>query len=105
MNPGLHWFCFTTALCGVLEISRRLLNQSDTKLKYVTFPRLKSFNVFTLSSHWLLVIFTIVLIGRFDYFGFGFTTLKLKSALSHMSPVAPVQIVVPEPPTAGEFLP
>ena len=27
--------------------------------------------MFTLSSRWLLVIFTFALIGRCDYFGFG----------------------------------
>ena len=32
--------------------------------------------MFTLSSHWLLVIFIFVVIGGCDYFGFGFTTLK-----------------------------
>ena len=32
--------------------------------------------MFTLSSNYLFVIFTFVLIGRCDYFGFGFTTLN-----------------------------
>ena len=32
-----------------------------------------------MSSHWLLVIFIFVLIGRCDYFGFGFTTLNRKA--------------------------
>ena len=30
-------------------------------------------------SHWLLVIFIFVLIGRCDCFGFGFTTLNKKA--------------------------
>ena len=52
-----------------LENSRHPLNQSDAKLKPIaTWGRL---HVFTLSSHWLLVVFTFVLIGRCDYFGFG----------------------------------
>ena len=32
--------------------------------------------VFTLSSHWLLLIFHFLLIGRCDYFGFGVRTVK-----------------------------
>ena len=57
-----------------LENSRHLLNQSDAKLKPIAF---------TLNSHWLLVIFPFVLIGRCDDFGFGFrfTTLNRKNAL------------------------
>ena len=35
--------------------------------------------MYTLSSHWLLVIFTFDLIGNCDYFGFGFTTLNRKA--------------------------
>ena len=37
--------------------------------------------VFTLSSHWLLVRFTFVLNGCWDYFqiSFGFTTLNRKA--------------------------
>ena len=34
---------------------------------------------FTLSSHWLLKVFPFHLIGRCDYFGFGFTTLTRKA--------------------------
>ena len=69
-----------------LETSRHTLNQSDTKLEPITawslaFSRvLKSrLHAFTFSSHWLLVIFTFVLIGRCDYFGFGHTTLNRKA--------------------------
>ena len=54
-----------------LENSRHFLNQSDTKLSRLP--------VFALSSDWLLVIFPFVLIGRWDYFGFGFTTLNRKA--------------------------
>ena len=45
------------------------------------FPRLEDDAVFTLSSHWLLVVFTFVLIGRCDYFGFCYTTLNRKALL------------------------
>ena len=35
--------------------------------------------VFTLSSHWLPLKFSFVLIGHYDYFVFGFTTLNRKA--------------------------
>ena len=74
-------------LCYVirLENSRHPRSQSDAKLKAiatwsVAFSRAWGrLHVFTLSSHWLLVIFTFVLIGRCDYFDFGFTTLNQKA--------------------------
>ena len=68
-----------------LENSRHPLKQSDAKLKpiatlLVVFSRASGqLHVFTLSSHWLLVMLTFVLNGRFDYFGFGVTTLSRKA--------------------------
>ena len=62
-----------------LENSRHPLNQSDAKLKTITawspaFSRaLASLTVLALSSHWLLKVF-LLLIGRYDYFGFGIMT-------------------------------
>ena len=35
------------------------------------FPRFKQLLVFSLSPHWLLEIFSVVLIGRFNYFVFS----------------------------------
>ena len=66
-------------LCSVsgLENSRHLLSQSDTKLKPIAtwllaFSRAKGrLHAFTSISHWLPVIFSFVLIGSCDYFGFG----------------------------------
>ena len=55
------------------------------KLKPITswspaFSRaLFSLFVFTLSSHWLFIVFSFLLIGRCDYFGFGFTTLNQRA--------------------------
>ena len=69
-----------------LENSRHPLSQSDAKLKPIAtwwsfaFSRASSrLRAFTLSSHWFLLIFIFVLIGRCDYFGFGFTTLNRKA--------------------------
>ena len=64
-------------LCSVigLENSRHLLSQSDTKLKPIT----TWLHAFTSISHWLPLIFSFVLIGCCDYFGFGFTTLNRKA--------------------------
>ena len=69
-----------------LENSRHPLNQSDAKLKPIAtwslvFSRAwDRLRVFTLSSHWFVVIFIFVLIGCCDYFGFGFgfSTLNWK---------------------------
>ena len=75
-NPGYGWFCFP-----VLSDRQRNLyyaKKLNSKLKLVTpwslaFSRAFScLVVFTLSSHWLLVIFSFVLIGREDNFGFLF---------------------------------
>ena len=74
-------------LCSVIsqENSCHFLNKSDAKLKPIVtwslaFSRASGrLHVFTFSSDWPLVIFTFVLIGRCDYFGFGFTTLNQKA--------------------------
>ena len=68
-----------------LENSRHFLNQSDARLKPIAtwslaLPRARCrLLVFASSSDWLFVIFPFVLIGRCDYFGFGFTTLNRKA--------------------------
>ena len=83
--------CFHFALlCSVigLKISCHLLNQSDIKPKPIAnwsysfhdrinraWYRLRGF---TLSSHWFIVLFTFVMIGHCNCFGFGFTTLNWK---------------------------
>ena len=67
-----------------LENSRHPLKQSDAKVKPIAtwslaFSRAwDRLRVFTLSSHWFVMIFILVLIGRCDYFGFGFSTLDWK---------------------------
>ena len=67
-----------TLLCSVIGPE----TYATLKLKPITswspaFSRaLFSLFVFTLSSHWLLIVFSFLLIGRCDYFGFGFTTLN-----------------------------
>ena len=58
-----------------LENSRHPLKQSDAKLLKANHRRLAfsrasgQLHVFTLSSHWLLVMLTFGLVGRCDYFG------------------------------------
>ena len=56
----------------------RCKTKSNHDLVTRVFPRLKRMclHVFTLSSHWLLVMLTFVLIGRCDYFGFRLTALS-----------------------------
>ena len=77
----LLWFCLTT-LCDWLKNSRQLLNQSDAKTKLIVtwshaFPReFRRLRLFALSSHWFIVLFSFVVIGHCNCFGFGFTTLN-----------------------------
>ena len=94
LNPGLHWVCFT-ALC---DWSRKLAPPSQPiRYKTIQLPIatwLLAFtrawgrlHAFTLTSHWLLVIFPFVLIIRSgDYFGFGFTAINRK-AHSSINPI------------------
>ena len=77
-------FCFTT-LSDWFENSRQFISQSDAKLKpIVTWSHAFSrawLRVFALSSDWFVMLFTPVGIGQSDNFGFGFTTLNMKTAL------------------------
>ena len=76
-NPGLNWFCFTV----LFDWSRKLAPPSQPircKLKPIApwslaFSRATGrLHAFTSSSHWLPLIICFTLIGRCDYFGFGF---------------------------------
>ena len=64
------------------KISRHFLNQSEVKPKpIVTYSHAFSRawhgrHVFVSSSDWFTGLFTTVVIGQSNYFGFGFTTLK-----------------------------
>ena len=66
------------------ENSHHSLNLKNATLKPITsrslsFSRaLGSSFVFSLGSHWLVKVFSFLLIGRCDNFGFGFTTLNWK---------------------------
>ena len=66
------------------ENSHHSLNLKNATLKPITsrslsFSRaLGSSFVFSLGSHWLVKVFSFLLIGRCDYFSFCFTTLNLK---------------------------
>ena len=75
------------AFNSLCDWSRKLAPLSKPKnatLKPITsrslsFSRaLGSSFVFSLGSHWLVKVFSFLLIGRCDYFGFGFTTLNWK---------------------------
>ena len=76
-NPGLNWFCFTV----LFDWSRKLAPPSQPircKLKPIApwslaFSRATGrLHAFTSSCHWLPLIISFTLIGRCDYFGFGF---------------------------------
>ena len=76
-------FASLSSLIG-LKVSRHLLNQSDAKRNLtaswpLAFSRAsRSLLVLTLSSDWLLEMFSFALIGKCVFFGFGFTTLNRK---------------------------
>ena len=70
------WFCFNFPC----DWSRKLMppfqpirgnTETNWGLVARVFPRLRWF-VFITSSHWSLVTFSLVLIGRCDYLSFGF---------------------------------
>ena len=76
-NPGLNWFCFTV----LFDWSRKLAPPSQPircKLKPIApwslaFSRATGrLHAFTSSCHWLPLIISFTLIGRCDYFSFGF---------------------------------
>ena len=71
------------------ENVRHLLNQSGAKLKTIALGlglglghALSSLLVFALSSHWLTMMYIFVLIGRWDYFGFGFSDTMENCSIS-----------------------
>ena len=74
-------FALLRSLIG-LKNSRHLLNQSDAKPKPIAtwshaFSRAwRRLRVFAASSQWFIVLFSSVVIGYCNCFGFGFTTLK-----------------------------
>ena len=77
----LLWFCIAT-VCVWLNISRHFLNQSEVKSKLIViyshaFSRAwHGRHVFASSSDWFIGLFTTVVIGQSNYFGFSFTTLN-----------------------------
>ena len=66
------------------ENLRHSLNQSDANENHApwspAFSRaLGSLHGFNLNSHWFLGVFSLILIGRCDNSGFGFTTLDRRA--------------------------
>ena len=82
-NPGLHWFCVAT-LCDwsrkLAPPSRPIRCKTKTNRDLVTrvFPRLRLVTRVYFELSLAPCDMTFVLIGRCDYFGFGFSTLNWK---------------------------
>ena len=56
-------------------IKKNLKTNHDLVIR--VFPRLKQFAFFfTLTSNWPMMMYALILIGRQDDFGFGFSTLN-----------------------------
>ena len=75
-------FEFSLAACDIFLCSAWLL-----QLISLIFRASGRLLVLTMSSDWFLMIFSFVLIGRCDYFGFGLTTLNIekRSIVQHTS--------------------
>ena len=86
--------------CDWLKNSRLAFNQSDAKLIPIAiwspaFSRaLGGLVVFTLSSRWLFQLFSFLLIGRCDYFGFGFMTLNRKVLFEEKSAESNFELII-----------
>ena len=68
-------FALLCSVIGLENLSHSLNHQMHNK-----FLLLIQFG-FTLSSHWLLKVFTFPLIGSCDYYGFGFLTLNFNGSI------------------------
>ena len=83
-SSGIAWILLYFALIG-LENSRHSLNQSNAKPKPITtrspalYRAFCSCVGFTLTSHWLLNVFSFLLIGRCYCFGLGFHSIEKRS--------------------------
>ena len=80
-NPGLLCFSFT-ALCDcsqkLVPLSQPIICQTKTNhdLSLIFSCACNSLVGFSLSSHWLLKVFSFLQIGCCDYIGFSFKTLN-----------------------------
>ena len=78
-NPGLLWFYFTL-YCDwstILAPSSQPIRckTKNNRVRSPAFSRASS----SLSSHWLMTMQTLVLIGRLDTSGFGLFNIQLKT--------------------------
>ena len=77
-NPEMLEFCFSALFDWFKKFappSIRCKSQNQSGLDLVARACSR---VFAWSSHWFVVLFTFVVIGQCDSFGFGFTTLDSK---------------------------
>ena len=62
--------------------------QTKTNRVFAAFSRAwRQILVFASNSDWLVVLFTSVVIGQSNYFGFGFTTLNWKPLHNNVTTV------------------
>ena len=67
-NPELLWFCFIIGLKKLAPPSQPIRCKTKTNRYLITrvFPRLRI--IFASSSHWLFLLFTFFVIGRWFWF-------------------------------------
>ena len=77
----LLWFCIATVcdrLKNLVPLSRLIRSKTKTNrdLPARVSHAWRRLHVFALSSDWFIGLFTTVVIGQSNYFGFGFATLN-----------------------------
>ena len=77
----LLWFCIATGcdwLKNLAPLSRPIRSNTKTNRDLpARVPRAwRRLHVFASSSDWFIELFTTVVIGQSNYFGFGFATLN-----------------------------
>ena len=72
-NSAIALVLHCYALLLVKKLSRHFLDQSEVKPKPIVIYS-HGRHVFASSSDWFIGLFTTVVIGQSNYFGFGFTT-------------------------------
>ena len=85
-NAGFTQLCSVIGpeTCAILS-TNQIQSFKESCLGHSRFSAsgsLDSLLVFILSSHWLMITWTFVLIGRWNYLGFGFSTLNSCSKIN-----------------------
>ena len=84
----LLWFCFRLLCDWLLKFAPLSQPMRPKPIVPRSHPFSRAWHrlhVFASNSDWSIVLFTFSVIGRSNYFGFGFTTLKWKPLYKNIS--------------------